>query len=84
LVDLILQALLYMSAIADDNTETDEKVNQALQFLKEIALKLDVRLSDTEIEIITIAIKLGFIFIGSLGVKTAKIKYHKAVKYIYK
>lgn len=89
LIDFIIQAILYAAATADENKDTEQKINEALGFIKNIAEKLEVRLSENELDIITIALKLGFIFINSLGVKTAKIKSlkknydKKIVKYIY-
>jgi hypothetical protein len=72
-LDLIIQGLVYIQAISDESLTSDEKVSLALNFIKNIAGELDLTLSDEEISIISSVLKIGFIFMNSIGLSSSVV-----------
>jgi len=75
-LDLIIQALVYVQAVSDDAASTDTKVEKAMVYIASIASELGISISDTEKDIIKNVLQIGFTVMGALGV-SSKTSYKK-------
>jgi len=78
--DLILQAIAYAIAINGDSS-IDTKASDALLYIKDLASKLGVALTDQDIVIISEVLKIAFAFITSLNIRVTSITKKKLIKY---
>jgi hypothetical protein len=79
--DWIIQALDVIQAESSSSTTTDQKVTDAFDFIQTIATAAGVTLSDTEITVIKAVLKLGFIFMGDIGITTSSLSHSKAKRF---
>ncbi|MPM12706.1 hypothetical protein SDC9_59060 [bioreactor metagenome] len=83
-LDLIIQALVYVQAVSDDATPVETKIQKALAYIGSIAAELGISISPTEEDIIKNVLQIGFTVMGALGVssKTSyKRLYSRMAKY---
>lgn len=83
-LDLIIQALVYVQAVCDDATPVETKVQKALGYIGSIAAELGISISQTEEDIIRNVLQIGFTIMGALGVSSRtsyKKLYSRMAKY---
>lgn len=74
--NLIIEALSYGNIIVSEDVDPEEKVNIALEYIRNIASELDIVIDDSEVSIIRYVLSIGFTLMRSLYVES-RIKYNK-------
>jgi len=70
ILDFILQTLAYVQGISGLGASTDEKIEKATTYFKELCDTTGITLTEDEFKIIKTIIKTGFMFMDALNIST--------------
>lgn len=82
ILEMIIQSLTYVQAISSTGVTVDLRVADALSYIEKISKQFDVTFTDSDIAIIKTVLKLGFIFMDSIGIDKAIKTSNLMFKYV--